>query len=249
MTRVGWLADNPGYVGGAELTERELRAACPDGVEIVDCPPGHVQPCDVYAIHNCVTYTVEDLKRVADPPAYKLWNDVGSWYGEDMRGWLDVHARPICISPLQAGYMGYKDPLIIPPPIGLDRFQRAAERVNGDRRGAVSVGSWRSRGKGAHRAQQWAEGNGGIDFYGGGVFAPPGSREIAPPGLPAILARYRTFVYLPEVIEPFGRCVAEAWAAGCELVINGLVGARYWIEEQPDRLATAAEDFWTALLT
>jgi hypothetical protein len=32
--------------------------------------------------------------------------------------------------------------------------------------------------------------------------------------MPALLAQYETFVHLPIVIEPFGRLVAEAWAAG-----------------------------------
>jgi hypothetical protein len=36
----------------------------------------------------------------------------------------------------------------------------------------------------------------------------------------------------------------EAWAAGLELVVNRLVGARYWITDNPDGLETAAEDFW-----
>jgi hypothetical protein len=94
---------------------------------------------------------------------------------------------------------------------------------------------------------RWAEGNGGVDFYGGGAFAPAGSREIAPEGVPAILARYRTFVFLPDVIEPFGRCVAEAWAAGCQIVTNGLVGAGWWIRERPENLRTAAADFWGAV--
>ena len=38
--RVGWLHDDPGYVGGAELTMREFRDAAPKGVRVVDCPPG-----------------------------------------------------------------------------------------------------------------------------------------------------------------------------------------------------------------
>jgi glycosyltransferase involved in cell wall biosynthesis len=59
-----------------------------------------------------------------------------------------------------------------------------------------------------------------------------------------LLASYKTFVFLPSVIEPFGRVVAEAYAAGCEIVTNNLVGARDWITEKPDALESAAEDFW-----
>jgi hypothetical protein len=65
--------------------------------------------------------------------------------------------------------------------------------------------------------------------------------------MPAVLARYRTFVFLPTVIEPFARVVAEAWAAGCELVVNQLVGALYWIEQDPDAIANASAAYWNLM--
>lgn len=58
------------------------------------------------------------------------------------------------------------------------------------------------------------------------------------------LAHYQRFVFLPTVIEPFGRAAVEAWAAGLDLVLNRNVGARWWIESNPDALRTAAHDFW-----
>ena len=188
--RIGWLADEVGYVGGAELTQAEFRAAAPDDVEIVDCPPGHVDPtCDRYAIHNCVTYQVEDLLKIRRRPQTKFWNDVGSWYHPAVRELLDMRAVPICCSPLQQDYMGFAKAHLIPPPVALDRFEAAAAKMNGSRAGAVSVGSWRNLGKAPHRAAAWAAGNGGLDFFGGGAFAPDGSRQIAYQGMPALLAQ------------------------------------------------------------
>jgi hypothetical protein len=248
MIRVGWLHDVPPFIGGAELTERELRAHAPDGVELVDCPPGGVETCDRYAIHNCITYSLDDIRAAVRRPAVKYWNDVGSWYDEAVRRLLDRRATPICCSPLQADYMGHPAARLIPPAVDLDRFERAAAAGEDERAGAVSVGSWRNRGKGAHATRAWGEQHGGVDFYGGGVFAPPDARPIAYEGVPALLARYRTFVHLPDVIEPFGRGVAEAWAAGCELIVNGLVGAAWWITENREALRTAGEDFWAAVL-
>lgn len=249
--RIGWLVDQGNYVGGAELTEREFRAAAPEGVEIIDCRPGQIADADRYVVHNCVSYTPDDFKRIGRKHVYKYWNDVGSWLDPEVRAWLDKRATPICCSPLQQDYMGYTQALLIPPPIDLHRFIEAGARSNGNRKGAVSVGSWRNLGKAAHHAAEWAKGTdgiAGIDFYGSGAFAPEGSRQIAYEGMPALLAGYETFVYLPMVIEPFGRVVAEAWAAGCEIVTNDLVGARYWIESKPDAIDTAATDFWTAVL-
>ena len=75
--------------------------------------------------------------------------------------------------------MGIKAKLI-PPPVDLDRFARAAEGVNGDRSGVVSVGSWRNYGKAPHKVAEWAASNGvHVDFFGGGFLA-GGSRQASP---------------------------------------------------------------------
>jgi len=245
--RVGWLFDQGETVGGAELTQAEFKAAAPEDVEIIDCQPGQIENCDRYVVHNCVTFELEDLQQLDGKPVVKYWHDVGPWLKDGVKDWLTANALSICCSPLQADYMGI-EALVIPPPVDLGRFEEAASKMNGGRRGAVCVASWRNAGKGQRTAMEWAEQNGGLDIYGGGYLAPPSSREIAYEGMPALMARYQTFVFLPTVIEPFGRTVAEAWAAGCEIVTNGLVGARYWLEENPEAMDTAAEDFWGVVL-
>jgi hypothetical protein len=73
-----------------------------------------------------------------------------------------------------------------------------------------------------------------------------GEATIPDPAL--TLSRYQTFVFLPTAFEPCGRAVIEAWAAGCRLVLNRNVGARHWIEREPEALETAAENFWRAVL-
>lgn len=243
--KVGWLVDIPDLPGGAELTQAEFRAAAPDHVTIIDCPPGNVQTgLDAYVLHNIVHYTLTDLKRTQGSPIVKYNHDVGPWLVSDVWRWLRRHAVHVCCSPIQADFMGLAARLI-PPPVDLSRFERAAESVNGNRSGTVSVGSWRNYGKAPHKAGEWGEQNGvSIEFFGGGPLAPRGCREVAYDAMPALLAQYERFVYLPTVLEPFGRLVAEAYAAGCEIVTNELVGARYWIEENPGAIESAAEDFW-----
>lgn len=246
--RVGWLADTTENPGGAELTQAEFRSGAPDDVEVVDCLPGAiVGGCDRYVVHNCVLYSLEDLQALAGAPVVKVWHDVGPWLADGVRAWLDANARPVCCSPAQAEYMGL-DATCIPPPVNLTRFQDAAQGSNGNRAGIVSVGSWRNHGKAPHKVLEWAYGVASVDFFGGGPFAPTGSRDVAYDDMPTLLASYETFVFLPTVIEPFGRLVAEAWAAGCEVVTNDLVGAKWWIENDPDALDTAAEDFWKVVL-
>lgn len=250
MTRVGWLVDTTQNPGGAELTQAEFRAAAPEGVEIVDCPPGEVDlSCDRFVIQNCVLYSADDLGKLpADRHVIKYWHDVGPHLQPGVRDLLDQQATHICCSPVQAEYMGLGTAKLIPPPVDLRRFEQAAASVNGNRSGQVSIGSWRNYGKAAHKVHEWAQQNGPVDFFGDGPFAPTGSLPVPYEAMPALLAQYERFVFLPMVLEPFGRLVAEAWAAGCEVVTNGLVGARYWIEQDPDAIDTAAEDFWKVVL-
>jgi hypothetical protein len=249
--RVGWLVDDDeGVLGGAELTEREHRAAAPEGVEIVDCPKGNIDPtCDRYVIQNCVLYEVTDLLPLEGKPVTKMWHDVGPWMQPGVRGWLDANATAICCSPLQSDYMGLDDAVWIPPPVNLQRFMTAAYHVNGNRHGNVCVGSWRNYGKAPHKVAEWAvENDSPVQFYGEGPWAPPGSKPVPYDKMPALLAGFERFVFLPNVLEPFGRAVAEAWAAGCELVVNGNVGAAYWLMEDPGAIETAGEDFWKVVL-
>lgn len=246
--KVGWLADTPEAPGGAELTQHEFRSAAPEGVEIVDCPPDKVDTdCDRYVVHNCVQYHIEDFRAIEGKPVIKYWHDIGPWISPEVRWWFTDHALNVCCSPAQAEHMTL-DALCVPPPVDLERFEQAAGRVNGNRKGNVSVGSWRNHGKAPHKAAEWALERGGVEFYGGGPLAPPGASEVPYEQMPDLLARYERFVFLPTVIEPFGRLVAEAWAAGCEIVTNDLVGARYWLETNPEAISTAAEDFWGIVL-
>lgn len=241
-----------GTLGGAELTTAEFKAAAPDGVEVVGCPPGAVVGgLDCYVIHNCVTYDLErDLFDLGDQPVFKYWHDVGPHVTPDVRDWLAATATPIFCSPLQAAYMGFSAAnngdrvLHVPPPVDLEPFRSAALTAS-KRTGAVALGPWMNYDKAAHRAVEVAP---EVEFYGGGPCAPVGSRQVEYDDVPRILARYRTFVHLPTAIEPFGRTVVEAWASGCRLVVNNLVGAKWWIEEQPESLETAADDFWQLVL-
>jgi hypothetical protein len=249
--RVGWLADSASYLGGAEFTSAEFKAAAPDGVEIVDCPHGAViEGLDCYVIQNCVQYDMADLEATRIENVVKYWHDVGPHLRPEVRQWLDINASSICCSPLQMKFMEPATTVVdmIPPAIDLSRFEQAAASSNGNRHGNVSVGSWRNYGKAPHRVAEWGAQNGGVNFYGGGMFAPGESREIPYESMPELLASYERFVFLPSVLEPFGRVVAEAWASGCELVVNDLVGAKWWITERPEAIETAAEDFWKVVL-
>lgn len=253
--KVAWLADAgnaDGTIGGAELTQREFRAAKPKDVKTVTVQPDRlelIRDCAAVCVFNCVGYPAATIRALSGKRVVRYFNDVAPHGSPDLTGWLVGNAECVFTSPLHLERFpwinGHRPRThLIPPPVSLDRFrarQNAAER----RTGAVALGPWMNPGKAPHRAAEWAaEAGVSLDFYGGGPFAPPGSRPVEYDKVPELFAMYRTFVHLPSVLEPFGRTVVEAWAAGCELVINGLVGARYWIEQDPVALDTAATDFW-----
>lgn len=65
--------------------------------------------------------------------------------------------------------------------------------------------------------------------------------------MPAIYGRARRFVFRARWPEPFGRVVAEAALAGCELVVEGEIGALSF-EQHPADLGLyerANEEFWS----
>lgn len=247
--RIGWLHDQTAYLGGAEMTCREFRIAGPGG--IIDCPPGAVESgCDLYVVNNVVTYLLADLERI-DAPVYWYHHDLSPWIKGETRAWLDENARHIFCSPPQRDRYGL-DGACIPPPVNLDAF-RPTRQARKHRWGAVSIAQWRNPGKGGQRIIEWAQENGPIDAWGDGDMPPVGPNvnfrgPIAPERVASVLYDYETFVFLPVEFEPFGRCVAEAWASGCELVVNRNIGAAYWISENPEAIDTAAEDFWRVVL-
>lgn len=241
--RVAFLSDPgnaDGSVGGAELTMAEFADACPDDIDLI----GDLD-CDTVVVGNCTAYGPNLISQLRGKRVVWYHNDLSPYIHPEVKGWLDAKAAHVFCSPLQRGRYGL-DGELVPPAIDLDRFR---DSRNGHRDGIVSIGSWQNQGKGQQALWEYAQQHGQIDVWGTGGYAPTQppleyKGPLEPKDVPDTLAAYQTFVHLPWVIEPFGRCVVEAWAAGCALVTNRLVGATYWIQEAPEALESAAERFW-----
>jgi len=246
--RVGFLYDYLGVNGGAELSTAAFMRSAPAGVEIVDCPPGRTIPdCDKYVVGNCLMYHEWITRHLQGKPVIKLCYDIWKFYDNGLRTWLLANAQPIFVTPLLETRVDWhfaRPARHIPSPIDLTPFEAA--RNGHERGGAIWLGRL-FKSKGLENAVQWAATNAiPLDFYGPGVDIPTEHyRGIVPyEDVPATLARYRYFVFLPTEFDPCPRTVIEAWAAGCDLVLNGNQGASWWIEHAPDKLRTATADFW-----
>jgi hypothetical protein len=186
------------------------------------------------------------MDALGDTPAWKYAHDVMPHLQTGVRDWLADNTNLVFCSPLQREYMGLEGECI-PPAMDLTRYRcpRPSEKR---RDGTVSIAQWRNPGKGAGYVEDYALEE-PVDVYGPGPFLPRGKGiaycgEVAPELMPQTLWHYRNFVFLPFSLEPFCRTVVEAHAAGCDLVINGLIGARHYLEEAPEKLESAGTDFW-----
>lgn len=234
-----------GTRGGAELTMDELKATAPEGVTLTD-----LADAETVIVGNCTLAKPDLIPSLMGKRVIRFHHDLARDENEIVRSWLEDNAEHIFTSPLHREKYGL-DGELVPPCVGLEAFKPNRQtRRHVKRNGICTVGSWQSPGKGGFLvAETVARQNAGLDCYGPGNFPPQGPKvtlhgPVEHSALPSILHRYAQFIFLPMAVEPFGRCVAEAWAAGCELLVNENVGAQWWIENQPDRLYTAAEDFW-----
>jgi hypothetical protein len=257
MTRIGWIMDHPSYRGGAELDCDALIAAAPSDVEIVQCEPGNiVQDVDGYVVANCTDYDLELIDRIRRRPVMKRIYDMWRHGDSALRDWfLGNSALLLPVSPPQIGMARWKmnaPTVCVPCSVPLDVYERAAADSSA-RDGAVWIGRMFS-GKGLALANDWAKERGvTIDVYGYGPDRHLLGKhlnycgELAVEAVAETLAQYKTFVFLPTAFDPCPRSVIEAWAAGCELVINANVGTGWWIQNLPEALRDAPVRFWNAV--
>jgi glycosyltransferase involved in cell wall biosynthesis len=146
--------------------------------------------------------------------------------------------------------------LLCPAPIDVDKFAPSAQKS-----GAVYVGKL-GRDKGFDNLVAYARKTGiSLELYGRkepGIEIPPLPNlqykgKVPYEQVPGILARAQIAVHLPNWLECYGRNVMEAYLSGCELVINGNVGAMSYDWDWSDRDAVrekvrrAPNDFWESI--
>lgn len=250
---VAFFADQgnaDGTIGGAELTMREFAATAPAAVTLVE----NIADADTVVIGNCVTLPSEIVESLAGRRVVRYHNDLARHEHPRLREWLEDHAEHVFTSPLHQALYGLDGNWPnIPPPISLAAFRPNRERRrNSARAGACAIAPWQNPGKGQHLLREWSDAHEPVDVYGAGPFVPCGPNlhycgALSADQVAETLWNYGTFVHLPTAPEPFGRGVVEAWAAGCRLIVNQQVGALHYIQNEPDKLESAAADFWALI--
>lgn len=257
MVTIGWLADQPGFIGGTEISSKMLIAAAPEWCKIVQCPPDRRPPAvDAFIVQNCLSYTERWIGELGKKPVIKQMRDRWHWGDPLLRRWLlDSSQLLVFNSPSHVTNFPYEINApckLIPPPVEVRRFKQAAASRQDDRLGNIWLGRIHP-GKGTGLAIDWAIRNGEtLDFYGyfgyDGWVNVPGFAYYRGPytqeELPDLLARYKRFIFMPLEPESFSRTTVEAWASGCELILDGDIGALWWIANRPDDIERGAELFW-----
>lgn len=254
--RIGWIKDIRGYEGGAELEAAYLEETAPDWAEIVFCPADNIATdVDAYVIHNCMNYSgglVATLEK-QNKPVIKRVYDVWQAGNHDLRNWLLTQSAAVIFSSYPHfelfGWPVKAPKYIIPAALNLQPFI-AARDDSKEREGVIWLGRL-ERGKGLENVSAWADENGlEVDVYGYGSLQNQISKPLNYIGevdycdVPELLASYEKFVFLPDAFEPFSRTTVEAWAAGCEMVVNGNVGAVSWIQVDSVGVMQGAAMFW-----
>lgn len=259
--RVGWLQQDVGIFGGAEFSCKALVENAPEGVEVVYCPEYKRPPrdVDVFVIQNCTTYSAKWIEELALKPVVKQIRD--PWYAGNpiLRRWLLENSEVLIFSsPTQADHFRYETDLpyqTIPVPIDLDEI-KAYAKPEEERKGNVFVGRAEVF-KGVMYAVDWAlEYRQPLDIVGEWEYGYVSPNSLGPTinvlgklehdEVLRLLGKRKRFVFFPTWVEAFGRTVVEAWAAGCELVVSGNIGALWWIQNEPERLGLEGpiKEFW-----
>ena len=257
--RIGWMHDfsleqRP---GGAQLTNEGVIQAAPEWAEVVRCYPGAMKEADAYILNNVKFFSKDELARgwASKYIVYEHdhWDTPQEWQRDWIGPIMNAAEAVIFLSPLHASAFKARHQVtprqeyLVPSVIDVTQFAPGP-----DPHGTIWLGEWH-RHKGIGAACRWAAKNGPVDFYGWGP-CPPQGRNITQCGplayedVPATLARYERFLFLPEWTEPFGRTVAEAALSVREMVCNERVGALSWgwqtREEWVEGLQGAAHRFW-----
>ncbi len=258
--KIGWMQDRVGFVGGTEISCETLIKNAPDWIDEIHLCEANKRPpeVDLFIIQRGVSYDSRWIEVLQDTPFVLHLRDPWTVGDPVFKRWALDNAKTIIFnSPNAIKYFVFpvdqEKIALVPPPVDVAKFKAASQE---ERRGNIFVGRVGPT-KGAHIAVDYAIRTGEqMDFYGqnSGLYEYENlPRNITFHGftdynkLPQIMGKAKTFHLYPMWVETYGRVVVEAWAAGCDLMVEGNVGALWWIEHQPDLIPHGIKIFWDTI--
>jgi hypothetical protein len=255
MPKIAWIVDEPNYLGGAELEVLYLLRTSPDRYKnVMVRPGGHIhRDIDLVMVHNCTQWDADLIDQLQGKKIIKRVHDMWPHGDPELREYLLTHSNMVMMSsPLHREHFPHaiKAKKVVDVPSALDANRFLNNRDKFERKGTV----WAGRmylGKGLDRAAEWArQNNEPVSVFGYGPLRDKLRNplqyigEVEHDAVDLLYPRFERFLFLPDQIEPFGRTAVEAWLSGCELVINGRVGAKWWMDNQPETLKHGATYYW-----
>jgi hypothetical protein len=225
------------YAGGAEMSTEEMWQQAPEGVQVVPRNP-RVWVDDLDEFDRIVVGSPESMSdvqmRAAGERSPVLW--LRSPHTERIRPLLESARLLVWPShECAAWHSWWRGPYeVCPAPLDVTLIPRGVPKENFALWAGRSVGH-----KGVHNAVSWAEQN-GVELRT--LTNVPRNTVLEAMG------RARWFVHLPiGPVDPCPRTVIEAEIAGCEIVVNDLVGRVpvRGADAVAEFVAGSAERFWS----
>lgn len=250
---VGWVVDDlQPNSRGRQVSIRNFREAVPDNIEIIDIDPNNPQECSIYAVHAVrVPKNLPLIPKKVSAGKSRLHPVAIYSYQWD----IDAFGASIAIyqSPLHAKTHRFgKKHIIVPPVVEKDYTPGEGEYKRENK--AMWCGVFDPV-DGVDIAVRWSEtGRIHTDYYGFNfAINIPTSNYCKFVGTISnidMVKAYKThekFIFTGRSPQPFNRSFAEAYLAGCEVILSGDLGINSFTEDTTDTIEkckASAKEYW-----
>ena len=224
--KIGWLANTFKPIGGAEITDSIIIKEVEKKHTIIKISAKegtHLPNADLYILSNISKFRKDVIAKVTSKNYINYFHDFEISEREDQTEIITNAKLNIFLSPLHKFEMrkfvncNIPRTFCVPSPINPKKFYDQGNK----RKGNIFVGNSNFPHKGTSALRHWLDQDKKriLNHYGTGTINYP--QAINHEGIPHdqmnnTYNQFSTLVFFPW-IEPFARCVAEAYLAGCKI--------------------------------
>ena len=226
--KIGWLANTFKPIGGAEITDSLMIKAGEKKHTIIKITPkDNIPEADLYIFSNISKFPKDKLKNIYNHKPYiNYFHDFEISEREDQTEIITNAKLNIFLSPLHKFEMrkfvncNIPRTFCVPSPINPKQFYDQGNK----RKGNIFVGNSNYPHKGISELRNWLDQDKRriLTHYGSGTINHSQTinhKGVAHDQMNDIYNQFSDLVFFPW-IEPFARCVAEAYLAGCKINTN-----------------------------